>query len=144
MTNEVPSGLFVSKSSDFLMFIKLSSYSNLITHKFVISLHVVHFITQFMSWPSTCCFLWNQVLCLFKFYPLGKMENFIQLDCICRYTTVTVVPSLSIDDNLVIEISGVVCKKNYSKVPNNRRVLISGMGSEICVKYDKRRVGISF
>ena len=95
----------------FLMFIKLSSYSNLITHMFVISLHVVHFITPFINRPSTCCFLSNQVLYLFNFYPLGKMENFIQSDCFCRYTIVTVVPSLSIDDNFVIEISGVVCKK---------------------------------
>ena len=47
---------------------------------------------------------------LFRFYPLGKMENFIQSDCFCRYTTATVVPSLPINDNLVIEISGVVCK----------------------------------
>ena len=39
------------------------------------------------------------------------MESFIQSDYICGYTTVTVVPSLSIDGNLVIEISGVVCKK---------------------------------
>ena len=39
------------------------------------------------------------------------MENFIQSDCFCRYTTVTVVPSLSINVNLVIEISGVVCKE---------------------------------
>ena len=96
----------------FLVFIKLSSYSNFITHMFVISLHVVHFITPF--------FLSNQVLYLFKSYRLGKIENFIQSDCFCRYTTVSVVPSLSIDNNLVIEISGVVCKKNYSKVPNNR------------------------
>ena len=92
----------------FLMFIKLSSYSNLITHMFVISFVI--------NRPSTCCFLSNQVLYLFNFYPLGKMENFIQSDCFCRYTTVTVVPSLSIDGNLVIEISGVVCKKNYSKI----------------------------
>ena len=49
------------------------------------------------------------------------MENFIESYCFCRYTSVTVVPSLSINDNLVIEISGVVLKKNYSKVPNNRR-----------------------
>ena len=48
------------------------------------------------------------------------MENVIQSDCFCRYTTVTVVPSLSIDNNKVIEIPGVVCKKYYSKVPNNR------------------------
>ena len=106
------------------MFIKLSSYSNLITHMLVISLHVVHFITPFIIRPSTCCFLSSQVLYLFKFYPFGKTENFIQSDCFCRYTTVTVVPSLSIGKNLVIEISGVVCKKkkkkNYSKVPNNR------------------------
>ena len=53
----------------FLMFIKLSSYSNLITHMFVISLHVVHFITPFINRPSTCYFLSKQ-----KFYPLGKME----------------------------------------------------------------------
>ena len=33
----------------FLMFIKLSSYSNLITHMFVISLHVVYFITPFIN-----------------------------------------------------------------------------------------------
>ena len=95
----------------FLMFIKLSSYSNLITHMFVISLHVVHFITPFINRPSTCCILSNQVLYLFKFYPLGKMEIFIQSDCFCRHTTVTVVPSLSIDDSLVIGIPGVVCKK---------------------------------
>ena len=76
MTKEVPSWLFLSKSPGFfLMFIKLSSYSNLITHMFVISLHVVHFITPFINRPSTCCFLPNQVLYLFKFYPLGKMEN---------------------------------------------------------------------
>ena len=62
----------------------------------------------------------NQVLYLFKFYPFGKMENFIQWDCFCRYTTVTVVPCPSINDNLIVEISGVVCKKRYSKVPNNR------------------------
>ena len=100
----------------FLMFIKLSSYSNLNTHVFIISLHAVHFITPFKNRPSTCCFLSNQVLHLFKFYPLGKMENFIQSDCFYKYTVVTVVPSVSMDDNLVIEISGVVCKKNYSKV----------------------------
>ena len=58
------------------------------------------------------------------------MENLIQSDCFCRYTTVTVVPSLSIADKLLIEISGVVCKKNYSDVPNNRGLLISGMGHE--------------
>ena len=87
---------------------------------FVISLHAVYFITPFINRPSTSFFLSNQVLYLFKFYPLGKMESFIQSDYICGYTTVTVVPSLSIDGNLVIEISGVVCKKeNYSKVPNN-------------------------
>ena len=59
------------------------------------------------------------------------MENFIQLDCFCRYTTVTVVPSLLIDDTLVIEISGVACKKNYLKVLKNREGLISEVGSEI-------------
>ena len=42
------------------------------------------------------------------------MENFIQSDYFCGYTTVTVVPSLSIDGNLVIEISGVVCKKKIT------------------------------
>ena len=83
----------------FFMFIKLSSYSNLITHMFVISLHVVHFITPFINRPSTRCFLSNQVLNLFKFYPLGKMANFIQSDCFCRYKTITVVPSPSIDNN---------------------------------------------
>ena len=56
---------------DSLMFIKLSSYSYLITHMFFISLHVVHFITPFINRPSTCCFLSNQVLYLFKFYPQG-------------------------------------------------------------------------
>ena len=101
------------------MFIKLSSYSNLIMHIFVISLDVVHFITPFINRPGTYCFLSNQVLSLLKFYPLGKMENFIKSDCFCRCTTVTVIPTLSIDENFVIEISGVVCKKNYSKVPNN-------------------------
>ena len=64
----------------FLMFIKLSSYSNVITHMFVISLHV-YFITPFINRPSTCCILSNQVLYLFKFYLLGKMENFTQSDC---------------------------------------------------------------
>ena len=93
------------------MFIKLSSYSNLIMHMFVIPLHVVHFITPFINRPSTCCFLSNQVLHLFKFDLVGKMGNFIQSDCFCRYTTVTAVPSLSIDDNLVIEISGVLFKQ---------------------------------
>ena len=95
----------------FLMFNKLSSYSNVIRHMFAISLRVVHFITPFVNWPSMCCFFSSQVLYLFKFYPLVKMENFIQSDCFCRYTTVTVVPSLSINVNLVIEISGVVCKE---------------------------------
>ena len=95
----------------FLMFNKLSSYSNVIRHMFAISLRVVHFITPFINWPSMCCFFSSQVLYLFKFYPLVKMENFIQSDCFWRYTTVTVVPSLSINDNLVIEISGVVCKE---------------------------------
>ena len=104
----------------FIMFINLSSYSNLITHMFVISSHVVHFITPVINRSSTCYFLSNQVLYLFKIYPLGKMENVIQSDCFCGYTTVTVVPSLSIDNNKVIEIPGVVCKKYYSKVPNNR------------------------
>ena len=80
---------------------------------------------------------------LFKFYPLGKMENFIQSYGFCRHTTVTVVPSLSIDDNLVIEISGIVCKKYYSTVLNNSGILISGVGSEIWVKYNKRGLGIS-
>ena len=123
MTKEVPSWLFVSKSSGFfLIFIKLSSYSNLITHMFFISLHVDHFNTPFINRPTTCCFL----------YPPCKMETFIQLDCFCRYTTVTVVPSLSFDDNLVIEISEVVCKR---KVPNNKwggrgGVLISGVGQK--------------
>ena len=97
---------------------------------FVISQHVVDFITLFINRPSTRPFLSNQVLHLFKFCPLGKMENLIQSDCFCRYTTVTVVPSLSIADKLLIEISGVVCKKNYSDVPNNRGLLISGMGHE--------------
>ena len=87
---------------------------------FVISLVVVYFITSFINRPSTYCFLSNQVLSLFKFYPLGKIENFIKPDCFCRCTTLTAVPSLSIDKNFVIETSGVVCKKNYSKVPNNR------------------------
>ena len=88
----------------FLVFIKLSSYSNLITHMFVISLHVFHFSTPFINRPSTCCFISNQVLNLFKFYPLGKMDNFIQLGCFCRCPTVTAVTYLSIDDNLVIEL----------------------------------------
>ena len=87
---------------------------------FLTSSHVFHFITPVINRPSTCCFLSNQVLYLFKVYPLGKMENVIQSDCFCRYTTVTVVPSLSIDDNLVIEIPEFVCKKYYSKVRNNR------------------------
>ena len=43
------------------------------------------------------------------------MENFIQLDCFCRYTTVTIVRSPSIADNLVIEISGVMCKRTTFK-----------------------------
>ena len=77
------------------MFIKHSSYSNLITHMFVISVYVVHFITPFINRPSTWCFLSNQVLYLFKFHPHGKMENFIQSDCFCRYTTVAVVPSIN-------------------------------------------------
>ena len=112
MTKEVLWWLLVSKSSGFfLMFIKFSSYSDLITHMFVISLHVVHFTVPFITWPSACWFLSNQVLYLLKFYPLVKMENFIQSDCFCRYTTVTVVPSLSIDDKLVLEISGIVYKK---------------------------------
>ena len=112
MTKEVIWWLLVSKSSGFfLMFIKFSSYSDLITLMFIISLHVVHFIAPFITWPSTCWFLSNQVLYLLKFYPLVKMENFIQSDCFCRYTTVTVVPSLSIDDKLVLEISGIVYKK---------------------------------
>ena len=88
----------------FLVFIKLSSYSNLITHMFVISLHVFRFITPFINRPSTCCFISNQVLNLFKFYPLGKMDNFIQLGCFCRCPTVTAVTYLSIDDNLVIDL----------------------------------------
>ena len=33
----------------FLIFVKLSSYSNLITYMFVISLHVGHFITPFIN-----------------------------------------------------------------------------------------------
>ena len=37
MTKEVPSWLFVSKSLEFYV-VKLSSYSKLITHMFVISL----------------------------------------------------------------------------------------------------------
>ena len=82
------------------MFIKLSSYSNLTTHVFYFTAcspfhYAVHKIDQARV----------------AFYPLGKMENFIQSDCFCRYTTVTVVPSLSIDDNLVIEISGVCVQK---------------------------------
>ena len=64
----------------FLMFIKLSSYSNVITHMFFISLYV-YFITPFINRASTCCFLSNQVLYLFKFYLLGKMDNFTQSDC---------------------------------------------------------------
>ena len=94
----------------FLMFIKLSSYSNVIRHTFVISLRVVHLITPFINWPSMCRFFSSQVLYLFKSYPLVKIENFVKSDCFCRYTAVTVVPFLSINDNLVIEISGVVCK----------------------------------
>ena len=105
------------------MFIKVSSYSNLITHMFVISLHVVHFTTLFINLPSTCCFLLYQALHLFKFFPLGKMENFIQPDYFCRYIAITVVPSLSIDDNLVIEISGVVCKKTTLKSQITGRVV---------------------
>ena len=54
------------------------------------------FIMPFINRPSTWCHLSNQVLYLFKFYPLGKMENFIQSDCFCRYTTGTVATSLSI------------------------------------------------
>ena len=103
----------------FLMFIKCSSYSNLTTHIFVISLHVVPFITPFINRPSTCCFLSNQVLYLFKFYPLGKVENFVKSDCFCRYATVTAVSSISIDDNL-LRFQGLCAKRNYSKVPNNR------------------------
>ena len=68
----------------FLMFIKLSSYSNLITHMFVISLHVVHFITSFINRQSMCCFLSNQVLYLFKFYPLDKMENLSNRIVLCK------------------------------------------------------------
>ena len=71
------------------------------------------------------------------------MENFIQSYGFCRHTTVTVVPSLSIDDNLVIEISRIMCKKYYSTVLNNSGILISGVGSEMWVKYNKRGVGVS-
>ena len=117
------------------MFFKLSSCSDLITHMFVISLHVLHFITPFINRPSKWCFLSNQVLYLLKFYPLGKMENLIQSDCFCRYTTVTVVPSLSINNNFVSETSEVVRKKYYSKTTLRSRItggiLISGVGSEI-------------
>ena len=100
------------------MFIKVSSYSNLITHMFVISLHVVRFTTPFINLPSTCCFLLYQALHLFKFFPLGKMENFIQPDYFCRYIAITVVPSLS-----AIEISGVVCKKTTLKSQITGRVV---------------------
>ena len=52
------------------------------------------------------------------------MENFIQSDCFCRYTTVTAVTSLSINDNLVIEISGLCVKKKTTL-----RSRITGGGS---------------
>ena len=74
-------GYFCQSLDFFLTFIKLSPYSNLITPMFVISLHVVHFITPFTDRPTTCYFLLNQVLHLLKFDTLGKMENFIQSDC---------------------------------------------------------------
>ena len=57
----------------FLMFIKLSSYSNLITHTFVISLRSPFHYAVHKS-TNRSCFLSNQVLCLFKFYPLGKWK----------------------------------------------------------------------
>ena len=99
-----------------LMFIMLSSYSHLITHMFVISLHVVHFITPFINRPSTCCFLSNQVLCLFKFY---------RTDCFCRYTSLTVVPSLSINYNLVTEIARVTLRSRITG-----EVLMIGVGQK--------------
>ena len=40
----------------FLLFIKLSSSSNLITYMFVISLSVVHFITSFINRPARIAF----------------------------------------------------------------------------------------
>ena len=50
----------------FLMFVKLSSCSNLIRHMFVFSLHVVHFITPFINRQSACYFFMKPifVICL--------------------------------------------------------------------------------
>ena len=98
---------------------------------FVISLQVVHFITLFINRPSTCCFLSNQVWYFFKFYQLAKMENFIQSDCFRRYTTVIVVPCLTIDHNLVIDISGVVCK-NKKKKNNCQYCQVSRISKNYC------------
>ena len=116
----------------YLMLIKFSSCSNLITHMFVISLHAVHFITPFINRPSTCCFISIQVLYLFKLYSLGKIDNFIQSDCFCRYKTVTVVPSLSLS---IMTIS--LLRFRVGWVPKSRA------GSEIWIKYNKWGVGIS-
>ena len=57
------------------------------------------------------------------------MENFIDSDCFRRYSTVTVVPSLSIDDNLVTEISEVVCKKIQKLINVGGEYLACGMTS---------------
>ena len=148
MIKEVQLWLFVSKSSIFLMFIKLSSYSNLTTQIFVISLHVVcllcllfHYIFHSISLcrskidQARVAFYQSKSCICLNFHPLGKMENFIQSDCFCRCTTVTAVPSLSIDGNLVIEISGLVCKKKITPksqiTGRGEGGLISEVGPEI-------------
>ena len=99
----------------FLMFIKLSSYSNLITHMFVISVYVVHFIMPFINRPSAWCFLSNQVLYLFKFYPLLStfypIGLFLQIhNCSCS----TLYQSMTI---WLLRFQGLCAK---TKVPNNR------------------------
>ena len=56
-----------------LMFIMLSSYSHLITHMFVISCSLFHNAVH-KSTKQVLLFT-KPSLHLFKFYPLGKMEN---------------------------------------------------------------------
>ena len=122
-----------------LMFIMLSSYSHLITHvRYFTTCSPFHYAVH-KSTKQVLLFI-KPSLHLFKFYPLGKMENFTQLDCFSRQTTLTVVPSLSIDDNLVIKISGVPCKKTTLRSRITGGSNKQGGGG---VKYHKWGVGIS-
>ena len=68
----------------FLMFIKLSSYSNLITYMFVILLHVVHFITPFINRPTTCCFYQTKSCICLNFIHLVKWKILSNRIVLCK------------------------------------------------------------